>query len=69
MKVDLRSLDAWLHEHYTKFVPPEEGHGVQPTIDLLNDIVLASNRLVEAIERYEKVQGLPPQIIIEDPSL
>ncbi len=51
LKVSFSSLDAWVSEA-AKMIPPEEGHGVQPTIDLLNHITMHRNAMIEAIDAY-----------------
>lgn len=55
--VDLRSLDVWLREQY-KILPPEEGNGYQPTIDLLNHVTDHLNGLIGAIQAWCEKVGL-----------
>lgn len=50
--IDLSTLNAWLREQFDVQVPPEEGHGVQPTIDKINRVTIAHNALVAAVVDY-----------------
>lgn len=56
-QIDLRTFYEWQNEQFHREVPPEEGHGVQPTIDMLNRITKAHNLLVGAIVDYCKYIG------------
>jgi hypothetical protein len=50
--IDLSSLAEWLTEQLHLQVPPEEGHGVQPIIDMINRVTDAHNALVQAVMDY-----------------
>lgn len=55
--IDLSSLERWLREQY-KILPPEEGNGYQPTVDLLNHVTEHRNGLVGAVQEYCEKVGL-----------
>jgi hypothetical protein len=55
--IDLSSVEEWLGEQFQLQVPPEEGRGVQPTIDAINRVTDAHNALVQAVMDYCKFIG------------
>lgn len=64
-KVNFGTLDAWMGE-VALLLPPEEGGGFQPTVDLFNHITAHREGLRGAIEQFCKKVGIECPIIYDD---
>lgn len=66
-KVNIGSLDAW-HNEAALLLPPEEGGGFQPTVDLFNHITAHREGLIRAIEQFCQKVGIESPIVFHDSS-